>query len=242
MAFCKYCGRPLGEGEICNCTLQNQAQGYDAYGQPIQAPGYDAYGQPIQAPGYNAYGQPNQVQPPKKKSNGAVIAIVIIVLVLAGIGFLILIAVLAAILVPSMIGYTHKSKQASINAQAKTLYNTTATVLTQLDAEGTNVMGTYIICSDEYDNVNVPFEASLFYDCADDYFPEIDSFTYFVVVQNGNCTYAAIAQNGEDFIGTSPYATSIGTDEGPTTISGYYGDEDWDLEDLYYDTYEYLFY
>ena len=47
-----------------------------------------------------------------------------------------IIGVLAAILVPSMLGYVKKSKVAAANSNAKSFYNACATALTDLDAEG----------------------------------------------------------------------------------------------------------
>ena len=50
-----------------------------------------------------------------------------------------IIGVLAAILVPSMLGYVKKSKVSSMNANAKSLYDAVATSLVELDSEGKSV-------------------------------------------------------------------------------------------------------
>ena len=50
-----------------------------------------------------------------------------------------IIGVLAAILVPSMLGYVKKSKISSMNANAKSFYDAVNTSLVELDSEGTNV-------------------------------------------------------------------------------------------------------
>ncbi|MBR7038495.1 MAG: type II secretion system protein [Oscillospiraceae bacterium] len=47
-----------------------------------------------------------------------------------------IIGVLAAILVPSMLGYVKKSKVASMNSSAKSLFDAVATALIEEDAEG----------------------------------------------------------------------------------------------------------
>ena len=47
-----------------------------------------------------------------------------------------IIGVLAAILVPSMLGYVKKSKVSSMNANAKSLFDAVATSLVELDSEG----------------------------------------------------------------------------------------------------------
>ncbi|MDE6003833.1 MAG: type II secretion system GspH family protein [Oscillospiraceae bacterium] len=52
-----------------------------------------------------------------------------------------IIGVLAAILVPSMLGYVKKSKVSAANSNAKSLYDAVATSLVELDSEGTSVAG-----------------------------------------------------------------------------------------------------
>ncbi|MDE6657763.1 MAG: type II secretion system protein [Oscillospiraceae bacterium] len=47
-----------------------------------------------------------------------------------------IIGVLAAILVPSMLGYVKKSKVSAANSNAKSLYDAVATSLVELDSEG----------------------------------------------------------------------------------------------------------
>lgn len=65
MAFCENCGRPLADGEVCNCTQNNAAQ---------QTPVQEAVG--AEAPVQSA-----PVEPKKKGKKG--LAIVIVVLILA---------------------------------------------------------------------------------------------------------------------------------------------------------------
>ena len=50
-----------------------------------------------------------------------------------------IIGVLAAILVPSMLGYVKKSKVSSMNANAKNLFDAVATSLVEMDSNGSNV-------------------------------------------------------------------------------------------------------
>lgn len=50
-----------------------------------------------------------------------------------------IIGVLAAILVPSMLGYVKKSKVSSMNSNAKSLYDAVATSLVEIDSEGNSV-------------------------------------------------------------------------------------------------------
>ncbi len=263
MAFCPNCGRPLGENEVCGCTQQNipqnqgvptQNQGIpnqNAYGTPAQdtygMPAQDTYGMPAQ----NTYGYPNGQQTfdqqnynqnqnmnaPKKKSNvGLIVVIIIIVLLVL---CLPITGILAAILIPSMLGYTAKSNQASVNAAAKTILNSYSTTITEMDAEGMNISGTYVICSESDANINVPGDADVFYATSEKYFDTINDYTYFVVVQDGYVSYAACVENDGDTIGTYPNTTVV--NEGPASFSGTYTDTDWDINDLYIDACEYLF-
>lgn len=52
-----------------------------------------------------------------------------------------IIGVLAAILVPSMLGYVKKSKVSGMNSNAKSLYDAVATSLVEIDSEGGIVPG-----------------------------------------------------------------------------------------------------
>ena len=53
-----------------------------------------------------------------------------------------IIGVLAAILVPSMLGYVKKSKVSSMNSKAKSLFDAVATSLVEQDSEGDHTIGT----------------------------------------------------------------------------------------------------
>ena len=59
-----------------------------------------------------------------------------------------IIGVLAAILVPTMLGYVRKSKISSANSAASSVYKAVNSALTELDEEGLDVGGEYIL---EYD-------------------------------------------------------------------------------------------
>lgn len=136
------------------------------------------------------------------------------------------------ILYPSMIGYVAKSKAAAANSTAHSLYNAVNTALTELDEEGYDISGSFIISSDENQNYNVSGEID-----TEDligrtrvYFEDIDTLDYFVVITDGMCSYTACQEKDseENYVGTRP-ANSI-----PSSIdNGYVETEDMDENEEY---------
>ena len=59
-----------------------------------------------------------------------------------------IIGVLAAILVPTMLGYVRKSKISSANSAASSVYKAINSALTELDEEGVDVGGDYLLTYD----------------------------------------------------------------------------------------------
>ena len=234
MPFCTRCGRPLAEGETCSCSTAFTNPPQNNY--PHQ-PQYNGYGNQPYPQGYPQapYGQPpypQYVQPPyaqQKKSDGWVIALVIgIVLLLA--------LIAAAILVPAMLGYTRKSKLSSIRSQANVLRKAAETSMIEIDEEGSNVKGRYIISSDEKDNVAVPFDIDDFNTRLDRYFEGAEKYKYFIVVNNGYVEYAALSESWTkktEKIGTWP----VGIDDKPREYSKdgstVYSDQKTNLISLY---------
>ncbi|MCM1269096.1 MAG: hypothetical protein NC247_00525 [Ruminococcus flavefaciens] len=111
------------------------------------------------------------------------------------------------IMYPAMIGYVKKSKQASLNSSANSLCKATMTALTDMDEEGCDVNGTFIISSDESLNYNVSrdFDVDMFKEKAEDYFDDITKIDYFVVISEGSCVYSAcIQKENAEYIGTYP--------------------------------------
>ena len=120
-----------------------------------------------------------------------------------------IIGVLAAILVPSMLGYVKKSKIAAANSNAKTLYNAVVSSLTDLDAKGTPCTDTGWIIVKGGDASN---ESSL-KGLVKKYFNSVDDLGAAVAnIDKGLCDKTAI-QSGT-YYGTYPKASdgSLGDD------------------------------
>ena len=224
MPFCTQCGRPLAEGETCSCRNHSA----NITPPPPQAP--YGYGQP-----YPPYGQPPYAQ--QKKSNGWIVGLVIgIVLLLALIG--------AAILVPAMLGYTRKARLSNIRSEANVLRKAAETSMIEIDEEGSNVKGRYIISSDKKDTVAGPFDIDDFNARLDRYFEDTEKYKYFIVVNNGYVEYAALSESWTkktEKIGTWP----VGTDDKPREYSkdgsSVFSDKKTNLDTLYWKAYDEIF-
>lgn len=220
MPFCENCGRRLAENEVCDC--QNN---------PVPPPMI----QPQPAV-YNTV-----VQAPKKKSGvGVVILIIAIILIVF---VLIVGGILAAILVPAMLGYTKKSKFASINSTSSSIYKAANSILVEMDEDGYKLEGYYIISSDTSYNYNVPssFDTDVFYDGIDVFFEDADNYKWFIVVENGYASYAAASEGwNARYTGSYP----AGSNFTPRYYNDSYSsssEEDRNLNKLYNDAIDKVF-
>lgn len=212
MPFCQNCGRPLNAGEVCQCAAQ---QGGTA---PQSTPYMNQLNQPYQY-------QPGQ-QPPQKKGGvptGCLIAAAIAIPI-----FLAIAGILAAILVPAMVGYTKKSKISAANTYARNVYRAANTVLVDMDEEDINVGGAYIISN--YGLEPKPaFDGGAFFDEMKVYMGDSTAdLEYFAVVEDGRVVYVAVKEIGNMYTGCYP---NVSTTDGPVSITGeqYY---EWDMARL----------
>ena len=115
-----------------------------------------------------------------------------------------IIGVLAAILVPAMLGYVKKSKVTTANTTAKSLYNAVNTSLVDLDTEDVNIKA--------FDGVSSSMSASLL-NKVYNYFSDLKSFVaksqngYAVQITNGQCVGVGIV-NGK-YAGSYPKQMTI---------------------------------
>lgn len=197
MPFCEYCGKPIAEDEICNCKNEVKLS-------------------PPYLSDQNNYYNP-QVTTQKKSGGLWWIWLIIIPVILL---ILFILGIIAAIFVPAFIGYNKKSKVTSANANASSVYKAANTALVEFDEEGYNIEGFYIISSDENNNWNVPnnkFDINEFYNKLDKYYYDSDNYEWFVIIENGVATYAALSENwSTEIVGTYPIRATI---DGP----GIYG-------------------
>lgn len=134
----------------------------------------------------------------------------------------------------SMIEYVNKSKKIALNADASSLEKAYASALTDLDAEGVDLSGKYIISSDDSMNVNAENKpVDKIKSQTKNYFDDIVKIDYFVVIDNG-CPIYAVTMNKDDnaFIGTYPGYTL------PADINDYSKERDENFNHSYEELYE----
>ncbi len=135
-----------------------------------------------------------------------------------------IIGVLAAILVPSMLGYVKKSNIAAANSNAKTLYNAAVSALTDLDAAGHPVTGAsssnwYNMKGGTAANAATITGSTQARDCVKKYFDSVDQLAIALAkIDDKGVCIASLVQKG-NYIGTYPDACQDGSTL-PSTSSG----------------------
>ncbi len=106
----------------------------------------------------------------------------------------------------SMMGYVKKSKQTSINSNAKTIYIASASSFVDFDEQGDELPETCIISSDKSKNYNVSDDfIGKFEETIELYFSDYKDFDYFMVVKDGMPVYTSvILPENPQYIGTYP--------------------------------------
>ncbi len=114
------------------------------------------------------------------------------------------------ILYPTMIGYVKKSKQASLNASASSLNKAADVALTEMDEQGLDIDGTFIIGSDSNGglnhNVKSDFDMETFSSAMNEYYNDTSDVNYFLVINKGICEYAVCEKPDDD-----SYGANVGT-------------------------------
>ena len=106
----------------------------------------------------------------------------------------------------SMRKFAKKAKNAASNSTAKTVHTSFAVALTDLDYDGTDVSGVYIIGSDDSMNYNVPstINVSEIRNTVGSEYDTISKYDYFAIIVNGECSYVAVCKKDDDNIGMYP--------------------------------------
>lgn len=112
-----------------------------------------------------------------------------------------IIGVLAAILVPTMLGYVTKSRCSSSNANAKSFYNAVNSALVDLDSEGQDISA----LTGGTDSLEAALQPKV-----ENYFADYKKLSHYQYqVTNGSCT-AVWVQNGS-YYGSYPVPTVVDT-------------------------------
>ncbi|HAJ96195.1 MAG TPA: hypothetical protein DCO72_00430 [Ruminococcus sp.] len=112
-----------------------------------------------------------------------------------------IIGVLAAILVPSMLGYVKKSKVSAANSNAKSLYDAANTACVELDTQGTPV---------EDGDLDAKAGDEAFVGQVKEYFNGVTELgTATVRVENHMAVAALCTDKGGTYTGTYPHPTTV---------------------------------
>lgn len=125
-----------------------------------------------------------------------------------------IIGVLAAILVPAMLGYVKKSKITSANSSAASLYDAINTVLTELDEEGvdtgaiksinhTKGATTCTVAEEKEPAEGAKPDGGEVYKSIKEYFNEVKKVEFKSNIVGGTCAAVAVKQDST-YTGTKP--------------------------------------
>ena len=123
-----------------------------------------------------------------------------------------IIGVLAAILVPSMLGYVNKAKLSSMNSSAKTLYSAAMTACRENDVYHPMLDRTYgTIPSTAVDDFqsSTQAETKAFYKYVYEYFKDAEKVVWAIKVNGDAPVAAAICKkDGDKYVGTYPHPSN----------------------------------
>ena len=114
-----------------------------------------------------------------------------------------IIGVLAAILVPSMLGYVTRAKLSAINSSAKTLCNAAMVACREEDINHPIPDGIY----SKTETDSTKFDKKLC-DHIYEYFPRVAGSEWAIEIKEDNVVAACIQKNGSGYVGTFPKANN----------------------------------
>lgn len=124
-----------------------------------------------------------------------------------------IIGVLAAILVPSMLGYVKKSKISSVNTTASSIYKAVNSALTELDEEGVDIGAgeaithgagaTTLTSSSQLTLADGSSADVKLYDKIENYFEEVKDVTFKAYLIGGTCK-VVVCNSDSTYCGTYP--------------------------------------
>lgn len=98
----------------------------------------------------------------------------------------------------SMRMFASNVRKAQANVYAKQIFTSCTVDMVELETSGININGTYIICSDDSKNVNVPSEVDT-EKVKENIFKTIpQNVSYIMIISNRTCQYVAAFNNNDD--------------------------------------------